>query len=129
MIEQTWRKGKLTSSEKKAAVIAAKINNPDLSTRDIQKKTGVSKSVVATTLKNDLGQVRTKSENIANLIDRNKELHTLIDAELKSRLLDDDKTWIRTSELTQLKWEVFKQDQVLWLDSDVKKDLKVTFEI
>lgn len=66
-------RGKKTDSKKIAEVIKVKTENVDLSSRDIEKKTGVSNSVVSTIIKEELGQVRSKSEVIAEIIDNDRE--------------------------------------------------------
>ena len=109
-------KGKKTSSEDKAKVIEAKIQNPDLSHRDLEKKTWVSKSVTATILKNELGQVRTQSEHIAKLIDDNNKLIALSNILLLRRAMQDVETWkdkVSGNVLIQAKNDAFKQNQLL----------------
>lgn len=107
-------KGKRTDIETKAKVIAQKINNPDLSTRDIEEKTWVGKSTVARFLNADLGQIGTQSERIANLYDRNEILQSLADERIQKALENWEEN-IRLSELITLRDSTFKQNAVIGL--------------
>ena len=65
---------KQTSSEDKAKVISKKIENPDLSLRDIERETGVNRQTTSEIIKEDLPQVLTSSDKILNLVDVNIEI-------------------------------------------------------
>lgn len=89
-------KGKKTDSKKIAEVIKKKTENIDLSSRDIEKETGVSNSVVSTILKEELGQVRTKSEVIAKIIDNDREFIKLASTMWTNKLrklIEDSVQW------------------------------------
>ena len=64
-------RGKRTSSEDKAKVISKKIENPDLSLRDIEEHTNVKKSTAKDILDNDLEEVRTSSDKMIDLVNVN----------------------------------------------------------
>jgi len=115
-----WKK---TSSEKVVEVLTAKIWNPDVSLRDIEKKTGVNYRTSWDILKNDMEEVLTGSHKRVKLFDRNinileiwkriieKEI-SKIDKwnwEVKIKSLNDIKTLSATLE------DAFKQNQLLWL--------------
>ena len=103
---------KRTSAEIKAKVIEEKINNPDLSSRDIENELNIPKSTISDILANDLPEVRTSSERIANLIDMNNKLQSLADERIKQLLASWEET-IRISELVQVRESTFKQNQLL----------------
>lgn len=68
-------KWKRTSSEKIAQVITAKIANPDLSSRDIEKQIGdVDHSTVTRIIDKDLQQVATLSTKTRDLYDINLDI-------------------------------------------------------
>ena len=105
-------KGKTTSSINKAKVIQEKIANPDNSLRDLEKKTWVNYRTVWRTIKQDLSQVVTQSEHIANLIDTNQEILNITWDEIMNRLVDED--WkIRFDDLIKAKDLAFKQNHLI----------------
>ena len=118
-------RGKKTDSEIKALVIEAKVNNPDLSSRDIADllEWVVSYDTVCDILNKDLPQVATKSDRIAILIDRNNNLQSLADARIQS-MLSSGETVVRLSELTWLRDSTFKQNQVIEMAGKGKDDNK-----
>ena len=105
-------KGKRTSSETKAKILETKINNPDLSTREIEQELGIDHSTVSRVINNDLQHVATQSQHVAELIDRNKNLQSLADALIASKLANNEEN-VRISELVSLRESTFKQNQLL----------------
>lgn len=67
-------RGKRTDAETKAKIIEIKLNDPDKSTRDIEKEMGIAHETIANVLREDLAQVSTHSEQIASFIDANKRI-------------------------------------------------------
>lgn len=114
---------KTTSSELKAKVISSKIKNPDMSLRDIQKETWVSKSTGKDILDNDLQEFRTSSDKITNLVDVNISIMTdwkKVIAKIVSDLADDTKeSDIKINGMSDVKSlssvleDAFKQNQLL----------------
>lgn len=66
-------RGKETDIETKAMIIKAKMENPDLSTRDIENITWADHSTVSRVIDKDLQQVATKSERLVRIIDNDME--------------------------------------------------------
>lgn len=108
--------GKRTSSEIKSKIIEAKINDPDLSCRDIAENVDTDYSTVSRILKNDLQQVATQSQCIANLIDTNNNLQTLADARIKEALENKEES-IKVSDLVTIRESAFKQNRLLTNES------------
>jgi hypothetical protein len=79
-------KGKRTDADSIAKVLEAKINNPDLSSRDLMEETGVNYRTTARIIENELSQVVSQSSRIASLIDTNNNLQSLVDARIESML-------------------------------------------
>ena len=118
-------KWKATSVKDKAAVINAKLNNIDASTRDIEKETWVNYSTASRILNKNLKQVATHSEELAKLVDINTKI---INAG-KSRLLADIenaevKNWTDRTAMNKIIDDAFKQSQLatwwktanIWID-------------
>jgi hypothetical protein len=106
-------RGKTTSSEKKAEVIMEKIKNPDASSRDLAKKTGVNRNTANTIVKEELGRVVPQSENIAKLIDSNSEILSLSDDAVVDRLKKDVDHPSYFTNVLRAKDLAFKQNQLL----------------
>ena len=116
-------KWKQTSAQDKANVINAKIENPDLSTRDIEEKTGVNYSTASRVIKTDLQQLATKSERIAELVDINMEI--IID--WKKLLLEDVKTrerksWNDNWIVDRIVENSVKQNELFWMTDEQKEN-------
>jgi hypothetical protein len=79
-------KGKRTDADSIAKVLEAKINNPDLSSRDLMEETGVNYRTTARIIENELSQVVSQSSRIASLIDTNNNLQSLVDARIEGML-------------------------------------------
>ena len=110
---------KRTDSHKKKEVIEAKLNNPDLSLRDLEEKTGVSKSVSWAIIREDLGQVSTQSTTIAKLIDDNDNIMNLTWDLVMAKLLNWES--VRLDELLKARDLAFKQNTLARM-SDKQKD-------
>lgn len=65
-----WKK---TDIETKANIIKAKIENPDLSTRDIEEITWADHSTISRVLDKDLQQLATESQRLARIFDNDME--------------------------------------------------------
>jgi len=119
---------KTTSSEDKAKVIEAKLNNPDLSTRDIEKQTWVEHTTTSRILKNDMQQIATQSETITKLIDDNNKILNITWIKLLEKLADEE--WkIRLDELTKARDLAFRQNELTKAMENPDKEVKVTFEL
>lgn len=103
---------KRTSAEIKAKVIEEKINNPDLSSRDIEERTWINYRTSSRIINEELSQVVSQSERVAELIDMNNDLQSLADERIKQLLASWEET-IRISELVQVRESTFKQNQLL----------------
>lgn len=116
-------RGSRTKDKLKAKVIEAKINTPDMTYAEIEAKTGVPLSTVADVITKDLPEVRKSSETIADLIDRNKSLHSAADTLIAEMLAKKD-TNITIAQLTSLRDSTFKQNQVIEMAKTGKEDNK-----
>jgi predicted transcriptional regulator len=122
-------RGKQTDAEIKALVIEAKVNNPDLSSRDIAEllKWVVSYDTICDILNKDLPQVATQSSRIASLIDTNNNIQSLTDALIVQKLASKEEV-IRLSELTSLRDSTFKQNQLLTGKNTENAEIKIKWE-
>ena len=120
-------RGKKTSSEDKAKVISKKIENPDLSTRDLERETGVEYTTASRIIKNDLQQVATQSETIAQMIDDNNKILSITWKLLLQKLEDWEK--VRVDEVIKSRDLALKQNTLVWLQDTWDKEIKVTFEL
>ena len=126
-----WKK---TSSEDKAKVILAKIENPDKSLRDIEKETGVKKDAVGDIINNELPVVATSSDKVIELVNVNTSImingKRAIDNIVKDLEKEDSKVKIQSMtdvrSLSSVLEDAFKQNQLLtgW-DTD-RKTVKLT---
>lgn len=118
---------KTTTSKDKAKVIQAKISNPDLSTRDLEEKTGVNYRTTSRIINDDLSQVVSQSETIAKMIDDNNEILNLTWWLLLSKL----KAWesVRIEEIIKSRDLALKQNKLVEVVDNSGKEIKVTFEI
>jgi len=127
-------RGKATSSEDKAKVILAKIENPDKSLRDIEKETGVKKDAVGDIINNELPVVATSSDKVIELVNVNTSImingKRAIDNIVKDLEKEDSKVKIQSMtdvrSLSSVLEDAFKQNQLLtgW-DTD-RKTVKLT---
>ncbi len=119
MIES--KRGKKTSSEKVVEVITAKIENPDLSLRDIEKKTGVNRQTTNKILKEQMDEVVTSCDKKRSLMDVNLSIieiwSKIIEEEVKAISEKKGELKINSlSDLRQLSWTIedhFKRNQLL----------------
>lgn len=102
--------GKKIDVETKARVIEEKINNPDLSSRDIEEITWVDHTTITHILNKDFQQVSTESERIAAAIDRNDNLQVLADVWIDKLTKEWD---VRVSELVSVKRVWWEQNQTM----------------
>jgi hypothetical protein len=79
-------KKKNITAKKIQKIIKEKIKNPDIPIREISKKTNVSKSSVDRLLKQNLGQIGTKSDYIAKILDSDKEIMDLANEVIISKI-------------------------------------------
>jgi len=122
-----WKRWKQTSSEDKARVIEAKINNPDLSTRDIEKQTWVNYRTSARVLQKDLSQVVSQSETIKKLIDDNNRILNITWNLMLDKLESWDKVSIR--DLKDVRDFAIKQNTLVGITTDENKELNITFSM
>jgi len=120
-------KGKKTSSDKVADVITKKLNNPDLSLRDLERETGVKKDAAWDIIKKELPEVATSSDTIRKMIDDNNEILNLTGGLLLSKL----KAWesVRIDEIIKSRDLALKQNKLADIKEDDTKELVVKFEI
>ena len=120
-------RGKKTSSEDKTKVIRAKIGNPDLSTRDIEKVTWIPHETNAKIIREDLAQVCTQSETIAKMIDDNNKILNLT----WWLLLDKLNAWesVRIDEIIKSRDLALKQNKLVEVIENKDKEFIVKFEI
>ena len=122
-------KGKKTSSDKTAEVINAKIANPDLSLRDLEKKTWVSRDANSRILKEELPEVATSSDTLKKLVEDNNKILAITWEKLLSKLVDEEGK-IRVDEFIKARDLALKQNKLVEATSpDGEKEIKVTFEI
>jgi hypothetical protein len=126
-------RGKKTSAEIKAMVIALKVKNPSMSSRDIATEISrelwdVSNDTVCDILNEDLPQVATESQAIANLLDTNNELQSLADLAIKKKILAWEES-IRISELVSLRESTFRQSQLIQGKSTDNSEVKIKWEV
>lgn len=119
--------GKRTSSDDKAKVIEAKINNPDLSTRDIEKKTWIKHNTASRILNKDLKQVWTQTDTIAKLIDTNNNILNLT----WDLVLEKLHKWesVNIQDIMRARDLAFKQNALVWLSKDENRPVTVTFSM
>lgn len=105
-------KGKKTDAITKAKIIEEKINNPDLSSRDMEKIVWVDHSTITRVIDKDLQQVATESQRIASLIDRNDNLQSLADKRLLELLASPEEK-LRATDLVSIRDSTFKQNEII----------------
>lgn len=114
-------RGKRTSSEDKAKVISKKIENPDLSLRDIERETGVNRQTTSDIIQEDLPEVLTSSDKVLNLVNVNieimndgKEIIKKIVREIKDDSWSVKINWMQdVKSLSSIIEDAFKQNQLL----------------
>lgn len=105
-----WKK---TDAKTKAKILEKKINNPDLSTRDIAKDIwGINNTTVNDIINTHLPQLPTDSQAVAKLIDTNNNLQSLADNLLKEWIIAKDEK-VTPWHLVSLRESTFKQNQLL----------------
>jgi len=120
-------KWKTTSLADKAKVIAAKVNDPWKSTRDIEKETWVNYSTASRVIKQDLQQVATKSEHIAKLIDDNNRILEITWWMLIDKLENWEK--VRIDEIIKSRDLALKQNKLVEVTEswDSKEPIIISF--
>lgn len=114
-------KWKATSSEDKAKVIKEIVTNPDASLRDIEKTTWVDKDTVSNIKKNDAAEIADKSELIAKILDKDREIMDLqadlsldkfrhLKWKAKDLSISEHKTLSEIAEKSTKRTSVFKED-------------------
>ncbi len=120
-------RGKTTSSEDKAKVIRAKINNPDLSTRDIEDITWINRETNRKIIKEDLPWVVSTSDTIANLIDVNNRILNITWELLLTKLENWEK--VRIDEVIKSRDLALKQNKLVEVIDNKEWEFIVKFEI
>ena len=121
-------RGKKTNSSIKKQIIEAKINNPDLSSRDISNKIWwVSNDTVCDVINKDLPQITTQSEVIAKMIDDNNKILNLT----WGLLLEKLENWesVRIDEIIKARDLALKQNKLVEVIDNKDKEFIVKFEI
>lgn len=127
-------KKKNITAKKIQKIIKEKIKNPDIPIREISKKTNVSKSSVDRLLKQNLGQIGTKSDYIAKILDSDKEIMDLANEVIISKIkfikeiqkVDNREVWIDVVEaIVDIAEKSFKRYILLkWNVTDKEWGLK-----
>jgi hypothetical protein len=120
-------KWKRTDSNKKKEVIEAKLNNPDLSSRDIEQKLWVPHETTAKILRDDLAQVCTQSTTIAKLIDDNDNIMNLTGDLVMAKLVNWES--VKLDELLKARDLAFKQNTLARMSDESKKNMTITLEM
>lgn len=105
-------RGSRTKDELKVKVIEAKINEPDITLREIEEKTGVSIETARNIINEELPEVAKSSENVKSLFEKNVELQSAADALINEMIANKDKS-ITVAQLTSLRDSTFKQNQLI----------------
>jgi hypothetical protein len=106
-------KGKKIDIEDRVAIWVAKLNNPNLSSRDIAGELNTSKSTVARVIEEDLGQIGT-TELWKTLYETNLEIINIGVEKVRIAMLKLDPENIRDAKEMQSIVEVsFKQNQLI----------------
>ena len=122
-------RGSRTKDEDKKKVIETKINNPDITLREIEEKTWINIETSRKIINQDLPAVVKSSENIANLIDSNNNLIALADKRLRE-LLENWEERITARDLVSVRESWFKQNLLLTPNADwSEKEFIVKFEL
>lgn len=104
---------KTTDSKTKATIIEEKLNNPDLSNRDIAIDVGVSHDTVNRVVNTDLRQAASKSEKIAAFIDSNDRLISIGQNILETYIPAVEIEWMGDlNSLSSILERAYKQNQL-----------------
>jgi hypothetical protein len=104
-------KGKRIDNKTRAKLITKRINEWK-DAKDIAREEWISERSTQRIIHAELAEVGTKSEAIAELIDRNNNLQSLADAMIASKLKSGEES-IKLSELVSLRDSTFKQNQLV----------------
>lgn len=106
-------KGKKTSSEKIVEVLTAKLVNPDLTLRELEEQTWVSRSTVDRAISDELGKVGSESKK-NELFDANLDIINTWVAKIRLAMKRLDPETIRdTKEYQTIVDTAFKQNQLI----------------
>lgn len=106
-------KGKKTSSEKIVEVLTAKLVNPDLTLRELEEQTWVSRSTVDRAISDELGKVGSESKK-NELFDANLDIINTWVAKIRLAMERLDPETIRdTKEYQTIVDTAFKQNQLI----------------
>lgn len=119
--KHVWRRGKKTSSEKTVEVITKKLENPDLSLRDLEKETGVNRQTNSRILNKELKEVVSSSDKAGKLLDMSLNIVnmgvSIIEDEIRALKAKESDLQINSmNDLKQLSWTIeenFKRSQLL----------------
>ena len=104
-------KGKRIDNKTRAKLITKRINEWK-DAKDIAKETWVSERSTQRIIHAELAEVGTKSDKIAELIDRNNELMSMADRRLKELLANPEER-LRATDLVSIRDSGFKQNQLV----------------
>ena len=116
-------RGSRTKDELKVKVIEAKINEPDITLREIEEKTWVSIETARNIINEELPEVSKSSENVKSLFEKNVELQSAADALINEMIAKKDKS-ITVAQLTSLRDSTFKQNQLIEMARQGKDESK-----
>ena len=116
-------RGSRTKDELKVKVIEAKINEPDITLREIEEKTWVSIETARNIINEELPEVAKSSENVKSLFEKNVELQSAADALINEMIAKKDKS-ITVAQLTSLRDSTFKQNQLIEMARQGKDESK-----
>ena len=118
--------GKRIDIEQRVAIGVAKLNNPNLTSREIAEELNTSKSTVARVIDEDLGKVGT-TELWKSLYDTNLEIINIWVEKVRIAMLRLDPENIRDAKEMQSIVEVsFKQNQLIQGKATDKVELTIT---
>jgi hypothetical protein len=104
------------------------MSSRDIATEISRELWDVSNDTVCDILNEDLPQVATESQAIANLLDTNNELQSLADLAIKKKILAWEES-IRISELVSLRESTFRQSQLIQGKSTDNSEVKIKWEV
>ena len=116
-------RGSRTKDELKVKVIEAKINEPDITLREIEESTGVNRETARKIIDEELPEVVQGSDNVKSLFEKNVELQSSADALINEMIANKDKS-ITVAQLTSLRDSTFKQNQLIEMARNGKDESK-----
>lgn len=114
MIEKEKPNRKRLLPEQIAAVISAKIENPNLSSRELERETGVDHTTVSRIVKREVKHLATKSEVVNALVDLNMDIVNVSKAKLLEYIHSKEiETWNDAKQVSSIAKEAMEQHNLL----------------